>query len=364
MSSQPPRGGQGPNRFIDLRSDTVTSPSRQMLEAALTAKTGDDVMGEDPTVLELESYVAHDLFGKEAGLFLPTGTMANLVAILAHCHTRASEIIIGANSHICLWEGGNYASLGGVSSRQLQEDVQTAELQVSEIAEACREDNDDHFAETRLLCLENTHNMMGGVVLSKEYIDRVGILCQNLEIGLHIDGARIFNAAEALKAPVKDICHAADTVSVCLSKGLGCPLGSVLVGSTEIIRLARRARKRCGGGMRQAGVVAAMGLYALQNNVSRLGDDRLRAVRLGDELLRHGFRLAHSVETNILFFALPIDSAVSREEFASKLESELGVKLTGGYSRNGDLFRVVTHMDVSDLDIDRAAEAMVALCRN
>jgi threonine aldolase len=334
-----------------------------MLESVLTAKTGDDVMGEDPTVRQLESYVAHTLFDKPAALFVPTGTMANLLAILAHCHTRASEIIIGSQSHICLWEGGNYASLGNVSTRQLLEDTATAEFQEGDILDACRQDNDDHFAQTKLLCLENTHNMLGGLPLSKDYMDRMGSLCRDKQIALHVDGARIFNASIALQIPVKDLCQAADSISVCLSKGLGAPLGSVLVGDAEFIRLAKRARKRCGGGMRQAGVVAAMGLYALQNNVELLKDDHRRAKRLAEELARHGFQLAHKVDTNIVFFALPDNSTVLKEDFGRKLAEQYNIKLTGGYSQGGKLFRVVTHLDLSDEDIDRALEAMASICR-
>lgn len=350
-------------RVVDLRSDTVTAPSRPMLQAAMNAATGDDVMGEDPTVLELEAYVAGQ-FGKEKGLFLPTGTMANLTAILSHCHSRASEIIIGANSHICLWEGGNAAGLGGVHTRQLLEDETTAELHPQQIRDAVRDDSDDHFAKTELLCLENTHNMMGGVALSVEYMNTMGDLCKKFGIGLHVDGARICNAAVALGVSVKQLCDPADSVSVCLSKGLGAPLGSVLVGDTELIRLAKRARKRCGGGMRQAGVVASMGLYAIQHNYDRLADDHERAKRLAGLLESRGFRLSRQgkVDTNIFYFGLPATSKVSKEEYCARLNAEYGVKLTGGYSRGGELFRVVTHLDVNDEDVEKAAEAMVSMC--
>jgi threonine aldolase len=194
-------------------------------------------------------------------------------------------------------------------------------------------------------------------------MDRMGSLCRDKQIALHVDGARIFNASIALQIPVKDLCQAADSISVCLSKGLGAPLGSVLVGDAEFIRLAKRARKRCGGGMRQAGVVAAMGLYALQNNVELLKDDHRRAKRLAEELARHGFQLAHKVDTNIVFFALPDNSTVLKEDFGRKLAEQYNIKLTGGYSQGGKLFRVVTHLDLSDEDIDRALEAMASICR-
>jgi threonine aldolase len=334
-----------------------------MLEAALTARTGDDVMGEDPTVIELEELTAQ-LFGKERGLYVPTGTMGNLLAILSHCHERASEIIIGRASHICLWEGGNAANLGGVSSRQIPE-RDDATFYPDDVRDCYRKDNDDHFPKTKLLCLENTHNMMGGVALTPNYITHMGNLARNeLGIAVHIDGARIFNAAVAQNVSVAELCHGADSISVCLSKGLGAPLGSVLVGSAELIRLARRARKRCGGGMRQAGVVAAMGKYALEHHVTRLADDHTRAKRLAYELHRHGFQLLRQgqVDTNLIFFALPETSLVSKEELCQKLESKYNIKLGSGYSRGGRLFRAATHMDVDDEGIDRAAEAMVKLC--
>jgi threonine aldolase len=349
--------------MVDLRSDTLTSPSPDMLQSVLTARTGDDVFGEDPTVLELEEYTAN-LFGKERGLFVPTGTMANLVAILAHCHGRASEMIIGANSHICLWEGGNVSNLGGIHTRQIYEDDMDASLDQQAIRDLHRLDIDDHWPKTELLCLENTHNMMGGVALPPSYIDEMGALSRDLGMALHIDGARIMNAVVAQKVTPAEMCRNADSVAICLSKGLGAPLGSVVVGSTEIIRLAKRARKRCGGGMRQAGVVAAMGLHAIQNNVERLADDHDRAQRLGAELYRHGFEMMREgqIDTNIVYFGLPVDSKVPREEFVRKLADEHGVRVTGGYSSGGKLFRACTHLDVNDEDVDRATEAIVKVC--
>jgi len=347
---------------VDLRSDTVTAPSRPMLEAALTAKTGDDVMGEDPTVLELESYMAEKC-GKEAGLYVPTGTMANLVAILSHCNKRSSEIIIGRNSHISLWEAGNAASLGGVHTRQIPE-REDGGLPHDEIKDAFRLDNDDHCAKTELICLENTHNMLGGAVLDPADIDATGDLARELGVQLHIDGARILNAVIASQTPISELCKKADSISICLSKGLGAPLGSVLVGENEFIRLAKRARKRCGGGMRQAGVVASMGLYAIRNNVDRLADDHVRAKRLAAELQRHGFQLLRNgqIDTNIIFFALPEDSKVTRGELVPRLKEDYGIAITTGYSKGGELSRICTHMDVDDEGVDRAAEAIVKLC--
>ena len=339
-------------------------PSKGMLQAAMEARLGDDVMGEDPTVLELEQFMA-DMFGKPASLFVPTGTMANLVAILSHCHTRASEIIIGAESHVCLWEGGNVANLGGVHSIQVKED-QDARISIDDVRDNLRSDTDDHWPQTTLLCLENTHNMLGGVALPPSYMDQMGMLATELNIKCHVDGARIFNAAVALQVPPKELCKHVDSVSICFSKGLGAPLGSILVGETEFIRLAKRARKRCGGGMRQAGIVASMGLYAVKNNVDRLKDDHDRAKRIGQELKRHGFYLPRDgkVDTNIIYFALPENSMVTKEELDERLESKYGIKLTGGYSKGGELFRVATHMGINDEDTDQAIDAIVSVASN
>jgi threonine aldolase len=335
-----------------------------MLEVAMTAPTGDDVLNEDPTVHLLQDYMA-ELFGKPAALFVPTGTMANLIALLSHCHGRASEILVGANSHINLWEGGNVANLGGIYARQLQENEHTAQYDFDDVRNAIRADEDDHFAHTKVVCVENTHNVLGGVALDKTYINDLGALAKSLNVKLHVDGARIFNASAFLNESVKDLCQAADSVSVCLSKGLGAPLGSVLLGDEEFIRLAKRARKRCGGGMRQAGVVASMGLYALQHNVEKLKVDHERAARLANELVLNGFRLGRhgTVETNMFFFRLPLDSVVSKDEYGSILSEKFNVKISGGYNKGGEMFRVVTHMDLVEEDISRAAEALIQVAR-
>lgn len=349
---------------VDLRSDTVTAPSQAMLQTVLMARTGDDVMGEDPTVLELQEYTA-SLFGKDQGLFLPTGTMGNLCAVLAHCHERASEVILGRHSHINLYEGGNIANLGGLSSKQIEEDEETAHMSADQIRDVFREDHDDHYAKTTLLCLENTHNMLGGVALSPSYMDCMGDLTSDLNIPLHVDGARVFNAVVALESTPTELCKKANSVSVCLSKGLGAPLGTVLVGDREFIRLAKRARKRLGGGMRQAGVVAAMGLFALQHNVDRLQDDHRRAAWLANELGRHGFLLPRNgqIDTNIVYFALPPDSEILIQDFCHRLQTDFGVKLTGGYSRGGKYFRAVTHLDLDDKDVEKAIESIITLSR-
>lgn len=351
------------NRVVDLRSDTVTRPSDAMLRTALTAPLGDDVMGEDPTVTALQDRMA-SMFHKERALYVPTGTMANLVAMMAHCdHTRAAEIVVGATSHINLWEGGNASNLGGIHTRQVTED-ENGEMDPSDVMDCVRKGEDDHWPTTTLLCLENTHNMAGGVALSKAYVDRMADLAHGtMKSKIHVDGARIFNSALALGTTVGDLCDQVDSVSVCLSKGLGAPLGSVLVGDADFIRLAKRARKRCGGGMRQAGVVAAMGLYAVENHVDRLAEDHRRAQAVAAALLGAGFHLPRNgrVDTNIVYFALPEGCPLERDEFLRRLAMEYGVKLTGGYSTGGRLFRAVTHMDVNDEDVQHAIEGIVRL---
>eukprot|EP00535_Pseudo-nitzschia_heimii_P003006 CAMPEP_0197194162 /NCGR_PEP_ID=MMETSP1423-20130617/28710_1 /TAXON_ID=476441 /ORGANISM="Pseudo-nitzschia heimii, Strain UNC1101" /LENGTH=336 /DNA_ID=CAMNT_0042647535 /DNA_START=304 /DNA_END=1314 /DNA_ORIENTATION=+ len=332
----------------------------------MSAAIGDDVMGEDPTVLELEEFMA-DKFGKERGLFLPTGTMANLVALLSHCETtRAAEIIIGSGSHINLWEGGNASSIGGIHTRQVHEEKDSAQLLEDDILDCVRNGFDDHWPITSLLCLENTHNMGGGVALPKEYFDRMGKLAHSEKmnnINVHVDGARIFNAAVAQDIEVKDLCENVDSVSICLSKGLGAPLGSVLVGEDGFIEVAKRARKRCGGGMRQAGIVASMGLFAVQNNIERLAEDHIRAKKIGAALKENGFYQPRNgqIDTNIVYFGLPENAKLSREAFTERLDQEFNIKVTGGYSRGGKLFRAVTHLNIDDECVDRTIEAIGSL---
>ena len=345
--------------YIDFRSDTLTKPSKEMMTSALNSPLGDDVFGEDPTVNKLQAMVA-EKFQKEDALWLPSGTMANLVAVMSHCHERASEMICGKESHITLWEGGNVSTIAGVHPKQILED-NMGKLDFYDIRDVFRLDNDDHFAKTALVCIENSHNMMGGSALDKNYIDALGNLASELDIKMHIDGARIFNASVALDTPVGELCEGADSVSICLSKGLGAPMGSMLVGSKEFIRLAKRARKRLGGGTRQVGVVAAMGMFAVENNVERLAEDHIRAKRIAKALVDNGFHQPQSgaVQTNIVYFSLPKDLKQSKEEFARILKDEYGVLVGCGYSRGGELFRACTHLDVDDNDVDYLIKCML-----
>lgn len=274
-------------------------------------------------------------------------------------------MIIGSESHISLWEGGNIAGLAGVSNREVPEDPMTAEMDPQLIRDRYVDQYDDHTPQTTLLCIENTHNMLGGVALPVRYMDEMGVVAKELGLKLHVDGARVFHSVMALETTPSELCKSVDSVAICLSKGLGSPVGSVLVGETEFIRLAKRARKRCGGGMRQAGVLAAMGQYAIENNIDRLKDDHVKAQRIGANLQNYGFRPLRDgkVDTNIIFFKLPDSCTIPKEEFGRRLETEYGVKIGAGYSRGGELFRIVTHMNVSDEQVDRATEALIELAK-
>ena len=261
-----------------------------------------------------------------------------------------------------LWQG-NVANLGGVHSRQVPED-RYGRMDLESIKDCFRLDDDDHFAETKLICLENSHNMAGGIALPQSYVDSVCNLSKEIGIKTHIDGARIFNSSVSLGSPVSELCQNADSISVCLSKGLGAPIGSVLVGKSEFIRLAKRARKRCGGGMRQAGVIASMCLYSLQHNIERMQDDHDRAKRIAKSLFDNGFQQPQegNVDTNIVYFGLNESTHVTMDELVSRLLDQYGVKIGSGYGKGGKLFRLVTHMDVDDEGVDRAIEGIISIC--
>lgn len=348
-------------KMSDMRSDTVTLPTPEMMQAGMAARIGDDVMGEDSSVNELQKYMA-DLFGKEAGLFVPTGTMSNLVALMAHCHTRASEVIIGRESHLCQFEGGHLAGLGGIHTFQVQEN-KDAMFNEEGVRAAYRSSEDVHWPDSKVLCLENTHNNCGGVALPPSYMNEMADLAHELNIKCHVDGARIFNACVAHDVSPKEMCEKVDSISVCLSKGLGAPMGSVLLGDSEMIHLAKRARKRCGGGMRQVGIMAAMGLHAVQNNVERMALDHERAQRIGREFVANGIIVPRDgkVDTNIVYFSLPEDSKVKKDDLSRRALEEYGVNFFGSYFKGGTLFRVVTHLGVDDEDVDRTIECIVNL---
>ena len=322
---------------VDLRSDTVTRPSRAMREAMAHAPLGDDVFGDDPTVNRLQDLCA-ERFGMEAALFFPSGTQSNLSAVMAHCQ-RGEEVIVGQEAHTYRYEGGGAAVLASVQPQPLQ-NRPDGTLDLAQVEAAIKPD-DSHFAITRLLALENT---IGGKVIGRQYLADAVALARRRGLSTHLDGARIFNASVKLGLPVKDLCAGFDTVSVCLSKGLGTPAGTVLVGRREVVDRARRARKMLGGAMRQAGVLAAAGIYALENNVERLSEDHANAERLAKGLAAAGLKV-DPVQTNMVFVTLPPESV---EPLGAHLAAN-GVK-----ALVHPRWRLVTHLDVDAAGIDRA----------
>ncbi|HIQ00667.1 MAG TPA: low-specificity L-threonine aldolase [Anaerolineales bacterium] len=337
-------------RVIDLRSDTVTHPTPEMREAMYRAEVGDDVFREDPTVNRLEEMAAERL-GREAGLFVASGTMGNLVALLTHCG-RGDEAIVGDRSHTFLFEQGGMAALGGITPRPVPNQPDGT-LRLTDIEEAIREDN-VHFPRTRLVCLENTHNMCNGTPLTPEYTAQVARLAHARGLRVHLDGARIFNAAAALGVDVRELVQEVDSVMFCLSKGLCAPVGSLLCGDTDFIAGARRARKVVGGGMRQAGVLAAAGIVALERMTDRLAEDHARARRLAEGLAQISGVEVAPVSTNILYFSITDEVGRTPEELVDGL-MERGVLLLG---RENGRFRAVTHYWITDEDIDRVLRAM------
>ena len=335
-------------KAIDLRSDTVTRPSSAMRSAMLAAEVGDDVLGDDPTVISLEESAA-GLLGKEAGLYFPSGTMCNQAAVRALTR-RGDEVFLHAQAHIMFFEQGAASALSNVQLRCFDSPDGTLDLEKME--EYVHADADVHFAPTRLVCLENTHNHCGGIVLPLEHIRAVREFCERYDLRMHLDGARLFNAVTASGIPAAEYAAAFDTVSICLSKGLGAPVGSVLVGGAATIALARRARKLYGGGMRQAGIIAAAGLYALEHNVARLADDHRRARALGERLAElPGLDVdLGTVQTNMVF-AGTRGSGMPAADLAARL-GEAGVLCL----REGPwTVRFVTHLDVGDADIEQTA---------
>jgi threonine aldolase len=330
---------------IDLRSDTVTQPTPAMREAMAGAMVGDDVFGEDPTVRELETRSAA-LMGKEAGLFVASGTMGNITCLLASCQ-RGDEAIVGSEAHVLQYEVAGAAGLGGIQLRPIPND-QEGRLALDDIAEAARVEN-IHMPRTALVCLENTQNRCGGSVLTAEYTAEVARLAHRFGARLHLDGARIFNAAVALGVPAADLAAPADSVTFCLSKGLSAPVGSVVCGEADFVSRARKARKVLGGGMRQAGVIAAAGLVALETMIDRLAQDHEHARLLAEGLSRiPGLRIDPStVQTNIVICI--VDDAVALQ----RRLREVGV-LTTGYGPTK--VRMVTHHGIEREHIEDALD--------
>jgi threonine aldolase len=330
--------------MIDLRSDTVTRPSAAMRQAMAQAPVGDDVWGDDPTVARLEELSAA-LLGKESALFLPSGTQSNLVALLTHCQ-RGDEYLVGQDAHTYKYEGGGAAVLGSIQPQPLAM-APDGSIPLDSIRYAIKPD-DFHFARTRLLCLENT---IAGKVLSLDYMAAACALADEHGLAKHLDGARVFNAAVKLGVEVGHIAAPFDSVSVCLSKGLGAPVGSVLCGSREFIRQARRWRKMLGGGMRQAGIIAAAGIHALENNISRLADDHANAALLARELAAIPDLTLDpaTVQTNMVFFTPRAGTSGALTQY---------LKSRDILADPGKAIRLVTHLDVSEADMRTTAAAI------
>ncbi|MFO6422834.1 low-specificity L-threonine aldolase [Motilimonas sp. KMU-193] len=325
--------------MIDFRSDTVTQPCAQMRQAMLTAPVGDDVYQDDPSVNALQEYAA-DLLGFDAALFTPSGTQANLLALMTHCG-RGDEYICGQQAHNYLYEGGGAAVLGSVQAQPI-ENLSDGSMDLTKVRSAIKAD-DIHFVKTKLISLENTIN---GKVLSQEYMAATQALAFEHNLRMHLDGARAFNAAVKLNVPISELVQYFDSASICLSKGLGAPVGSLLLGSKGFIEQARRWRKTCGGGMRQAGMLAAAGQYALAHNVARLAEDHDNAAYLANQLAEIGELVVKPelVQTNMVFVK---SAQVNFDKLAEALKSQ-GILISGG-----QVLRLVTHLDVNKGMIDK-----------
>jgi len=333
---------------IDFRSDTVTKPTPGMMEAMLHAPVGDDVFGEDPSINDLEILVAN-MFGMEAAIFCPSGTMTNQIGI--KCHTQpGDEVICDENAHVYQYEGGGIAFNSGASVKLLNGD--RGRITAKQVRSAINAD-DNHKAHTSLVCLENTSNRGGGSCYDFEEIKAIREICTEHNLKFHLDGARLFNALVEKNETPKQYGEIFDSVSICLSKGLGCPVGSVLIGKKDFIKKARRVRKVLGGGMRQAGLLAAAGTYALQNNIDRLKEDHAHARELAEALCKKKFvKMVLPVETNIIIFEL--DETVPATTFVSRLKE----KDILGYAISPSRVRLVLHMDITREMVNKTIEAI------
>lgn len=336
---------------IDLRSDTVTKPTAAMRAAMAEAEVGDDVFGDDPTVNRLQA-VAAELFGKEAALYVPSGTMANLASVMTHTRP-GDEIVLGDQCHILVYEVAGAARIANVMTRTVR-NTPGGGIEPGDIRHLFRE-RSLHTPRTSLLCLENTHNRCGGGVLTAEEVSDLAAIAHDHGAAVHLDGARIFNAQVALETPAAEIARDCDSVSFCLSKGLGCPVGSLICGTRDFIEEARRNRKILGGGMRQVGILAAAGLYALEHHVRRLAEDHANAKRLADGLRRIGPFATNDPQTNIVMVDLGEGTAA---EWAPRL-AEAGVLAT---VMSNTRLRMVTNLGVTEADIDDALARIERVC--
>ncbi|ETV85491.1 hypothetical protein, variant 3 [Aphanomyces astaci] len=346
-----------PRNVVNMISDTVTQPCARMRQAMATAVVGDDVHGTDPTVRELQRTAA-DLLGKPAALFVPSGTMGNLIAVGVHCN-RGDEVILGNKSHVFKYEGGGVSAFLGASMHTVPNQP-NGELRLDDVEAAIRDD-DPHYPKTKLVIVENTHNTCGGRVVSTDAVAAIGALCVRRGLHLHIDGARLANASVYLDQSMAEMVAPVDSVSLCLSKGLGAPAGSIIAGSEDFIYHATRLRKALGGGMRQSGVLAAAGLVAL-GNIDRLAIDHSNALRLALGLAKiPGIHVnVDVVETNLVYFSLDA-AAMSMVDFLAHLEDDHGVWLGGGYGKSGNQIRAALHLDVNQDDVEYTLKAINAV---
>ena len=332
--------------IIDFRSDTVTKPTPPMLEAMMQAKTGDDVFGEDPSINELEN-ISANMFGMEAGIFCPSGTMTNQIAI--KCHTQpGDEVICDESAHVYQYEGGGIASNSGASVKLLYGD--RGRINAEQVIAAINPD-DPHRARTSLVCLENTSNRGGGSCYDFAEIKKMQALCKEKNLAFHLDGARLWNALVAKNETAKQYGEAFDSISICLSKSLGCPVGSVLLGKKDFIKKARRVRKAFGGGMRQAGFIAAAGIYALQNNIERLSEDHTHAKLIAAAIGKKSFtKLVLPVETNIIIFEL--NEGLTAPDLVNQLKEHNIL----GYAISPNRVRLVIHLDISIAMVEKTIQ--------
>jgi len=335
---------------LDFRSDTVTWPTPGTRQAAANAQLGDDVYGEDPTVNELERLSA-EMLGKEAGLFVTSGTMGNATSVLAHTQ-RGDEIILEATSHIYVNEVGGLAVMGQLMARTVPGEL--GWMKPEDVEKAIRAEN-IHYPRTSLVCVENTHNSAGGIALTPQQLKADWEVAKRHSLGVHMDGARIFNAAVALKVPAKELTKYADTVQICLSKGLSAPVGSMVVGSEELVKRARKYRKMLGGGMRQAGIIAAPGIIALTKMVDRLKDDHDNAKLLADGLKKMGFRILNPVQTNMVY--VDFTPVGWKAEDWNRACEKLGWRSRG----SGTSTRLCTHYGIERDDIKSFLEGLKKL---
>ena len=337
-------------KIIDLRSDTVTLPTNEMMDAIQNAALGDDVLEDDPTVKKLE-YQTAELLGKESALFVPSGTMGNLISIMVHCH-RGSEVILGDKSHTFKYEAGGISALGGIHSAQLKNNLDGT-IDIEKIENAIRDDN-VHFPKTACISLENTHNICNGSPIDTEYLSKVFNIAQENNLKVHTDGARIFNASVALNVKVEELAQFTDSITFCLSKGLTAPIGSMVCGTEEFIYHARRTRKILGGGMRQVGILAAAGLISISKMTTQLKLDHENLNQLANGLakIKEIDINPDDFKTNILFFGLK-NTPINDEELVFKMD-KLGVRF---FALGKNKFRLVTHSGVNINDINYTLNA-------